>query len=62
MVQHQQQIWDKGLTITDNNGNEFVWVPVGNGVNYETWLDVYITHEEVEKVKYQQHGKKKAKK
>lgn len=39
--------WDKGLVITDNNGNEFVWVPVGNGVNYETWLDVYITHEEV---------------
>ena len=40
--------WDKGLVIVDKDGNEFVWVPVdGNNVKYETWLDVYIRHDEV---------------
>ena len=45
--------WDKGLVITDSKdpkvkGNEFVWVPVdGANVAYETWLDVFLTHDEV---------------
>ena len=40
--------WDKGLVIVDKAGNEFVWVPVdGNNVKYETWLDVYLKHDEV---------------
>lgn len=40
--------WDKGLVIVDEAGNEFVWVPVdGNNVKYETWLDVYLRHDEV---------------
>lgn len=40
--------WNKGLVIEDKNGNQFVWVPVdGKEVKYETWLEVYLTYEEV---------------
>lgn len=40
--------WDKGLVIEDKTGNQYVWVPVdGENVKYETWLEVYLTYEEV---------------
>ena len=40
--------WDKGLVIQDKNGNQYVWVPVdGTNVPYETWVDNFISHDEV---------------
>lgn len=35
--------WNDGLVISDENGNEFVWVPVdGRKVPYEKWAIVYL--------------------
>ena len=34
--------WDKGLVIEDENGNQFVWVPVdGNKIKYEKWYTIF---------------------
>ena len=44
--------WNKGLVIEDENGSQFVWVPVdGNKIKYEKWYTIYapssVTEEEI---------------
>ena len=44
--------WNKGLVIEDENGSQFVWVPVdGNKVKYEKWFTIYapsaVTEEDI---------------